>query len=172
MTVHAENESGRTFDFDAGALIRKVVEAALDYEECPYEAAVEVVLTDDASIREVNAAARGIDAATDVLSFPTAFYETPADFDGLEAQDDCFDPETGEYLLGDIMISVDRVFAQAEAYGHSRARELAFLTAHSMLHLMGYDHMEEADARLMEQKQEAILEQVGITRDTEDGEAL
>ena len=100
MTVFLENESGKTFDFDPESVIRAVAEETLDSEGCPFEAQVEVVITDDPSIREVNAASRGIDSATDVLSFPTAYYETPADFCGLEEQDDCFDPDTGEYVLG------------------------------------------------------------------------
>ena len=92
-------------------------------------------------------------------------YESPSDFDHVEDMfADCFNPETGELMLGDIMISVDKVEEQAEKYGHSPARELAFLTAHSMLHLFGYDHMEEAERLVMEQRQKEILESRGYRR--------
>ena len=82
-----------------------------------------------------------------------------------DSEADYFDPDTGELILGDIMISVDKVEEQAESYGHSVRREFAFLVAHSMLHLCGYDHMQEQEAAVMEQKQEKILEGLGITRD-------
>lgn len=82
----------------------------------------------------------------------------------MEEDDSAFDPESGELVLGDIVISKERVIAQAEEYGHSIRREYAFLIAHSMLHLMGYDHMEEEERAVMEQKQRDILEQLGITR--------
>ena len=78
--------------------------------------------------------------------------------------EDCFDPDSGELILGDIIISVEKVIEQAEAYGHSRERELGFLTAHSMLHLFGYDHMEEDERIDMEEKQEAILARLGLYR--------
>ena len=164
MTITIENETEISFDFDYEALIRTVAEAVLDYEECPYEASLEVVLTDNEGIREVNRNARGIDSPTDVLSFPMAYYESPKDYDGLDAQDDVFDPETGEYLLGSMMISCEKVLSQAEEYGHSAKRELAFLTAHSMLHLLGFDHMEEQERETMENEQRIILDSLGITR--------
>ena len=165
MNVFIENEVDAHFDFDYEEVIRTVIDQAIESEGCPYDYQVSVILTDDAGIREVNLAERNIDRATDVLSFPMAYYETPADFDSLEQQDDVFDPETGEYLLGDIMISADHVRGQAESYGHSEKRELAFLTAHSMLHLMGYDHETDAERLVMEEKQEAILNELGITRE-------
>jgi len=165
MTVTIEKETDQKLDFDYEKLINDVVNAALDYEECPYESSVEVILTDNASIHEINLQERKIDAPTDVLSFPMAYYETPADFDGLEEQDDVFDPDSGEYMLGDIMISLEKVKEQAEMYGHSEKRELAFLVAHSMLHLMGYDHMNDEERAVMEKKQEEILQTLGITRD-------
>ena len=108
---------------------------------------------------------RGIDRPTDVLSFPNVDYETPADFSGIEDSiEDYFDPESGELCLGDIVISVDKVLEQAKEYGHSPKREYAFLIAHSMLHLLGYDHMEPEEAAVMEHKQEEILNRLGITR--------
>ena len=164
MTITIENETEISFDFDYEALNRTAAEAVLDYENCPYEASLEVVLTDNEGIREVNRDARGIDSPTDVLSFPRAYYESPKDYDGLDAQDDVFDPETGEYLLGSMMISCEKVLSQAEEYGHSVKRELAFLTAHSMLHLLGFDHMEEQERIAMENEQRNILDSLGITR--------
>ena len=164
MTVHIENETEEQFQFDYEELIRSVIGAALEYEACPYDAEVEIVLTDNAGIHEINLQQRNIDRPTDVLSFPMAEYETPADFDGLEAQEDVYDPDSGEYMMGDIMISMDKVKEQADLYGHSEKRELGFLVAHSMLHLMGYDHMEDAERLVMEKRQEEILNSIGLTR--------
>ena len=107
---------------------------------------------------------RQIDRATDVLSFPMADYETPGDFSHLDEDAGLFHPDTGELMLGDIVISVDKVFEQAEEYGHSTEREFSFLFAHSMLHLLGYDHMEPDEAAVMEAKQAKALEDLGITR--------
>ena len=165
MTIEIEYEAEQQLDLPYEEIIRQVVEASLDYEECPYEAQVSVVLTDNARIQEINAEFRQIDRPTDVLSFPLVDYETPAEFAGLEdAEGEYCDPDTGELMLGDIVISVEKVTEQAEKYGHSEKRELAFLTAHSMLHLMGYDHMEEEERVVMERKQAEILEHLGITR--------
>ena len=164
MTIGIENESGISFDFDWEEVIRKTVLSALDYEGCPYECEVSVLLTDNAGIQEVNRDMRGIDRPTDVLSFPAAEYESPANFDGLEEQD-VFNPETGEYVVGDVMISAEKVRSQAAEYGHSEKRELAFLTAHSMLHLMGYDHEDDEERKRMEERQEAVLQRIGITRE-------
>jgi len=145
-------------------LLEKVVNAAIDYVACPYEIELNILLTDDENIHKLNSEFRNIDSATDVLSFPMLSYEKPADFSGCETEEDCFNPETGELMLGDIVISLEKVKEQAEKYGHSEKRELAFLTAHSMLHLFGYDHMTEQEAAEMEQKQEDILQILGIGR--------
>ena len=164
MTIELDNESEVTFDFDWEETVKKTILSALDQEDCPYECEVSVLLTDNAGIQEVNRAMRGIDRPTDVLSFPSAEYASPADFDGLDDQD-VFNPETGEYILGDILISAEKVKSQAAEYGHSEMRELAFLTAHSMLHLMGYDHEDEEERAMMEERQEAVLRRIGITRE-------
>ena len=165
MTINIEYEAEKKLDLPYEEIIREVVTAALDYVKCPYEAEVNVLLTDDQEIHRINQEFRGIDRATDVLSFPMGDYETPSDFERLEeVAEDYFNLETGELLLGDIVISVDKVEEQAEKYGHSQARELAFLTAHSMLHLCGYDHMEEDERLVMEKKQEEILSLKGYTR--------
>lgn len=165
MTVEIEYEATRKLDIPYEQIIREIVDESLEYENCPYESEVNVVLTDDEEIRQVNQEYRNIDAATDVLSFPMIDYKIASDFSGIEEDSaDCFNPETGELMLGDIMISVDKVAEQAEKYGHSQTRELAFLTAHSMLHLFGYDHMEEDERLVMENKQNAILERRGYVR--------
>lgn len=165
MTINIEYEAEKKLELPYETIIEEVVEASLDYEKCPYEAEVNVVLTGNEEIRRINREFRQIDNATDVLSFPMGDYETPSDFERLEEQaEDYFNPETGELLLGDIVISVDKVEEQAEKYGHSKSRELAFLVAHSMLHLCGYDHMEEEERAVMEQKQEEILKSGGYTR--------
>ena len=165
MTIPVERETDLKLGFDEEALIRRVCEAALDEEKCPYEAEVDVLLTDDGSIRIINKEERGIDRATDVLSFPALELPAPGDFSRVEEDPMLFHPETGELLLGDMVISLDKVRQQAAEYGHGEERELAFLTAHSMYHLMGYDHEEENGRLEMEAKQEALLQSLGITRD-------
>ena len=165
MTSYVENETGQAFSFDEKSLLDRVAEAVLDIENCPYEAAVNLLITDDAGLREYNKNYRDIDSETDVLSFPNLEFETPGDFSGVEEQvADCFDPDSGELVLGDIILNVTRVKEQAAAYGHSELREYAFLIAHSLYHLCGYDHMEPEEAALMEEKQEAVLQALSITR--------
>lgn len=165
MTINIEYEAEKKLDLPFKDIIEQVVLESLDYEQCPYEAEVNVVLTDNEEIQAVNKEYRGIDRPTDVLSFPMIDYEAPSQFEHVEeAAEDYFNPETGELMLGDIMISVDKVEEQAERYGHSITRELAFLVAHSMLHLFGYDHMEEAERLEMEGKQTEILERRGYLR--------
>ena len=165
MTVNFEYEATEQLDFDYEALLKKVVEGCLEYEDCPYEAEVSILFTDDDEIRQINQEFREIDKPTDVLSFPSIEYEVPGDFSKLEEDvADCFHPETGELLLGDIVISVDRAKLQAQEYGHSIEREVAFLTAHSMFHLFGYDHMEDNDRIVMEEKQNDVLDKLKITR--------
>ena len=169
MTVNIEYETDIELKLDYEDIINKVVEAAADYENCPYEAEVNVVLTDNDSIHVINKETRNVDAPTDVLSFPMIEYNVPADFDSLEEEmelnpGDYFNPDSGELMLGDIVISVEKVMEQAEKYGHSQERELAFLVAHSMMHLFGYDHMETDEAKVMEAKQEDVLRTLGISR--------
>lgn len=164
MTFRFEYEVDKKFNFDGESLMKKVIEAALDNVNCPYEAEINVVITNNEGIHEINKEYRGIDRPTDVLSFPMAEYETAGDFSHIEESSDSFHPETGELLLGDIMISMDKVYEQAAVYGHSIERELGFLIAHSILHLCGYDHVDEEERRVMEEKQREILEQIGLTR--------
>lgn len=166
MTSYVENETGIEFPFPVKEIIDKVMETALETENCPYEASVNVLLTDNEGIRGFNREYRNIDKETDVLSFPNVAYDEPAGFDiAMENEAGCFDPDSGELLLGDIIISADKVKEQALNYGHSELREFAFLIAHSMLHLCGYDHMETEEASVMEEKQERILDILKITRE-------
>ena len=165
MTINIDYETDKRLDLPVQAIIEEVVLAALDFEACPYEAEVNVLFTDDAGIREINQEHRGIDRPTDVLSFPMVDYRQPADFSHVEeTAEDYFNPDTGELMLGDIVISLDQVRDQAVQYGHSESRELAFLTVHSMLHLFGYDHMEEAERLVMEDRQKRILAGKGYVR--------
>lgn len=166
MTSYVENETEVSFPFAVQELLDRIMETVTQMENCPYETAVNLLLTDNEGIREYNRNYRDMDCETDVLSFPNIPFERAGDFAGVETQAaDCFDPDSGELLLGDIILSVDRVLMQAQEYGHSVLREFAFLTAHSMLHLCGYDHMEEGDAVVMERKQEMVLTRLGITRE-------
>ena len=165
MTINIEEEIQIPFTFDYKALMERVIIGALDYIECPYETEVNVLFTDNEAIREINRENRNIDAPTDVLSFPNGEYPEPGMFDTLEEeQPEVFHPETGELMLGDIVISVDRVLSQAEEFGHSAERELGFLLAHSILHLCGFDHMEEEEREVMEEKQRQIMDALQIYR--------
>ncbi|MBQ6361973.1 MAG: rRNA maturation RNase YbeY [Lachnospiraceae bacterium] len=164
--VFIEKETDIELRCDAEKVIERVVDQSLAEEGFPQDMEVNVLLTDDDSIHEINLSEREIDAATDVLSFPMIEYEVPGDTAALEEAD--IDPETDEMILGDIVISLEHVIAQAEEYNHSHRRELAFLTAHSMLHLMGYDHMTDEMRADMEERQEKILAACGIPRDDEE----
>ena len=164
MTIQIDYETEKKLDIDYTQLANRVAHKILETEQCPYEASVNLVITDNEEIKEVNAQFRNINAPTDVLSFPMIPFPSPADYSIIEDQDEYFDLDTDELLLGDVMISVDRVYAQAEEYGHSVTREFCFLVAHSMLHLLGYDHMTPEEAVVMENKQRTALDELGITR--------
>lgn len=140
---------------DMEQLIEMCTRAALEEEQIDEDAQVSVTLVDNDTIREINNEHRGIDKATDVLSFPLG------DEDSFDT-----DPETGAILLGDIVISLERAMEQAKEYGHSYRREVAFLLTHSLFHLLGYDHVDsEEDEKLMFGKQDKVLEKLGITRE-------
>lgn len=164
MTVAIEEEQNSEFEFDYQTLAEEVIKAAIEWEEFPYEAEVNLLLVSLEEIHEINREHRQIDRPTDVLSFPMIQYESPGDFSKIEQDEDNFNPDTGEALLGDIVLCVDKVREQAKSYGHSEKREFAFLILHSMLHLFGYDHMEPEEAAVMEQKQRDILEHMSILR--------
>ncbi|MCI8598345.1 MAG: rRNA maturation RNase YbeY [Lachnospiraceae bacterium] len=166
MTLNVEDESSvRLKKVDTEAVAKKVIEATLDYEGCPYEVEINLLLTDNETIRRINQEYRQIDKPTDVLSFPMMEYDIPSDFGVAETGVcDSFNPETGELVLGDIIISIEKVVEQAQKYGHSEEREFAFLITHSVLHLCGYDHMVPKEAKVMEDKQTAILNSLNILR--------
>lgn len=165
MTIFLEESTDVKFDFDYNTLAKQVIEKACEYEEFPYEAEVNLMLVDNDEIRQINMDYRQMNRPTDVLSFPMLSYETAGDFAHLEDSiEDNFNPDTGEIMLGDIIVSVDKVYEQARNFGHSIEREFAFLIVHSMLHLFGYDHMEEDERIVMEQRQADILNALGIVR--------
>jgi probable rRNA maturation factor len=170
MTLNYENDSETDLEErlgDARKLAQRVVEGCLMVLHCPYEAEVNVSIMDSGEVRQLNQQFRSIDQTTDVLSFPMVQYEKEGDFSILERDGndgDNFNPETGELLLGDIVLNAEKVISQAEEYGHSVKREYAFLITHSVLHLCGFDHMEKAEAERMEKKQKEILEMLNIQR--------
>ena len=136
-------------------LLRSTCSAALEYEEFPDKAEVNITFVDDEQIQELNLNFRNIDKSTDVLSFPLG-------------ENDVYDtnPETGLKMLGDIVISVEHAVAQAEDFGHTINREMAYLTVHSMLHLLGYDHVNGGiEAVRMREHEEAILTKLGVSRE-------
>lgn len=141
--------------------IRRCVLAALEEEGVDVPCIVEVCVTDDGSIRQTNLETRGVDRPTDVLSFPM-FELKP----GEKPRADWADPDSGKVLLGDMMLSLERARAQAEEFGHSPEREVCYLAVHSVLHLLGYDHLDEGPMKAqMRDREEAILGGLGITRE-------
>lgn len=140
-------------DFDVEELIKSCTEQALIEEEITDDAEISVTFVDNENIRELNKMHRNIDRETDVLSFP-AFLD-----EGFEV-----DPENDAMVLGDIVISLEKALTQSKEYGHSMKRETAFLIAHSLFHLLGYDHTTEDEEKEMFEKQEKVLQKLGITR--------
>ena len=146
-------------------LLTRVIAAALEAEQVTIPCGVDVLLTTNEGIREINLEQRQIDAATDVLSFPMLEL-TPGVPPTGEGEDE-LDPETGLCCLGDMVISVERAKEQAAEFGHSIQRELAYLAVHSVLHLLGYDHLDEGPQKArMRAREEAILEGLGVTRES------
>ena len=146
---------------EAEPLFRRVISAALEAEGVTLPCEINVLLTDDEGIRQVNREMRQVDRATDVLSFPM-FDLKPGEKPGPEDRD----PESGLVPLGDMCISLERAAAQAEEFGHSLEREMAYLAVHSVLHLLGYDHMDEGPMkRQMRLHEEFILDRLGIVRE-------
>lgn len=142
------------------ALIRKVIRTALAAEGVDFPCEVNVCVTSDEGIHQVNLEMRGVDRPTDVLSFP-AFDLRPGELPGEEDAD----PATGLVPLGDMCLSLERVQAQAKEYGHSNRREMAYLVVHSVLHLLGYDHLDEGPQKAqMRAREDAILAELGIGR--------
>lgn len=153
MLIEIENRSDACFSDDLAEVIKKVVEKSIAYENFPKLAEISVTIVNDNQIEEINFHHRNIKSPTDVLSFPM--------LDFLKGEKP---PAEESYILGDIVISIDRAKAQAVEYNHSIEREIGFLTAHSMLHLMGYDHMEKDEEKIMLHKQKDILNSLGLFR--------
>ncbi len=144
----------------AKTLIRRTIRTALAAEGVTQGCEIDVLLTDDRGIRKVNKAQRKVDKATDVLSFP-ALELRPGTLPTAEDAD----PGSGLIPLGDMVLSWERVEAQAKEYGHSRSRELAYLVTHSVLHLLGYDHLDEGpDKALMRAHEEAVMDKLALVR--------
>lgn len=155
-------ESELEEEFPYALLLNQVITAALEAEGVKAPCEVDVLITDDEGIHQINLEQRKIDRPTDVLSFPMFNY-TP----GNPPVDDAdADPATGLTPLGDMVISLERAREQALEYGHSVERELSYLAVHSVLHLLGYDHVDEGEEKArMREREEAILSNLGITRD-------
>lgn len=165
MTLQIEEEVTANFSFDAKELANQVISYTIEREDFPYEAEINLTFVDETAIQRLNREYRNIDKSTDVLSFPMLEYEQAGDFSQLEDdRNDNFNPDSGEILLGDMILCIPKVFSQAEEYGHSVEREFAFLIVHSMLHLFGYDHMKPEEAAIMEKKQRMILEELNFLR--------
>jgi probable rRNA maturation factor len=156
-----ENEQDKvSIDENINILIKKVIDICMKSEKLEMDYEVSVLIVDDEEIRLINKEHRDIDKSTDVLSFPMAeFYNGE-----LVSDEGDYDLEFEQLMLGDIIISAETAKRQAMEYGHSFEREIAFLTAHSCFHLLGYDHMEEAEEKVMFSKQEAVLKKMGLTR--------
>ena len=168
MNICISNDSDLKLPDRYEDIVRDIICASIEYVGCPYECEVSVTFTDNEGIRMINKETRDIDSPTDVLSFPMIDYENPADFNVVDQCPDLYiNLESDDLMLGDIVISLEKVEEQAEEYGHSVFREVAFLTAHSMLHLFGYDHIDDEDREVMEAKQTEILNMKGYTRDYE-----
>lgn len=144
---------------EARRLIQRAISAALREEKVPDDCEVSVLLTDNEGIHELNRDYRGVDRPTDVLSFP-ANELSPGEFDADLCERD---PETGRVFLGDMAISLEKCETQAEEFGHSFERELMYLTVHSTLHLLGYDHVDEAEMKCqMRGREDVIMSRLGI----------
>lgn len=166
MKLNFENETDAVFQFDedAESVIENAVTKTAQYMKFPYEYEVNVVLIDKEEMRKINLEQRGIDRATDVLSFPMIEYDEPGGFDIIDINSyEYVDPDSKNVCLGDIVLSCDAIKEQAKEYGHSQLREMSFLVVHSMLHLFGYDHMDEED-KTMEELQKDILLWMNIPR--------
>ncbi|QNU65665.1 rRNA maturation RNase YbeY [Ruminiclostridium herbifermentans] len=156
-----ENEQDKvSIDENINILIKKVIDICMKAENLEMEYEVSVLIVNDEEIRLINKEHRDIDKSTDVLSFPMAEFKNGE----LISDEGDYDLESEQLMLGDIIISAETAKRQAMEYGHSFEREIAFLTAHSCFHLLGYDHMEEAEEKVMFSKQEAVLKEVGLTR--------
>ena len=158
--ITVETDIDELFDEELFAMLREAVEAALESEGVTTPCEVNVLLTDDEGIHQVNLDMRGVDAPTDVLSFPMLELSP-----GEHPTEDDIDPGSDTAPLGDMCISVERAQAQAQEFGHCMAREIGYLAVHSVLHLLGYDHMDDGEQKaLMRAHEEAVMQKLDLTR--------
>lgn len=166
MTVYLEDETG-FFEANLGLYekVESVMERCLDEEKVPYEVEVSLSVVSLEAIHEINKAHRDMDQPTDVLSFPQIEAERIGyiNWDNVDFSS-CVNYDTEEVMLGDIILCHERAKEQAKSYGHSLEREVCFLVAHSMFHLLGYDHMTPEDEKKMFTKQESVLQYLSILR--------
>jgi len=158
MNIYIENETKEYFNFRGyKKLITETIETVAREKNIPEGLEVNVLIVEPETIQSINSENRGISSVTDVLSFPYFEFDEPGEVEDIEV--DC-----DEVILGDIILCADRVVSQAKEFGHSEKRELAYLTVHSMLHLIGYDHMSEEDEKQMTAQADIIMEKLGILR--------
>ena len=166
MTLVMQDENVPEFDFDVFETAESTVRKTLSLAGFDREAEVSLSFARGDEIRELNRDYRGVDSVTDVLSFPLIDFDPSKPFSEVISlnENDCINPDTGEVMLGDIVICEEKVRSQADEYGHSLKREFAFLICHSTLHLLGYDHMDDEERRAMEEMQRKIMEELSISR--------
>lgn len=162
------NDFEYEFDFDYEDVLRKAIYRTLEKHGLSEDVSLSVSFVNEQTIKQINLENRDIDRITDVLSFPNIPFENPGDFSILDDDmviNQCIDIDTDTLYLGDVIICYKRAMEQADEYGHSFMREVAFLTVHSILHLIGYDHMTDDERVIMEDMQKLILDELGITRE-------
>lgn len=164
LTFEVDEKIKLEEDFDWKGTADIVLEEILNTFNCPFECEVYLSITDDKQIHQINLEQRDMDRATDVLSFPMIDWKDIADFEWAEAYGYHFNPESGELMLGDVIISYETLQKQASEYNHTIKREFAFLFVHSLLHLLGFDHMEDDERVVMEDKQKEIMLNLKIHR--------
>lgn len=168
VIVNIENNTKKELNFNIDTLTKKVIKSVLLIEKVDLDVSVNVTIDNSSKVRNINKKERGIDKTTDVLSFPNIEFKKPANFKPYinknEIDVSIIDLTNKTIYLGDILINIDKVLSQSKMYGHSIKREYAFLLTHSMLHLLGYDHMNEKDEKKMFKKQDNILETININR--------
>lgn len=164
--VIIENEQDKVVISDeVKKIIDSVVTECLKQEEFNLGVEVSVLFVDNEEIRRINEEYREIDSVTDVLSFPMVDFSLCRNIDELMSNDINVDMDTQLIVLGDIIISAEKALEQAQEYGHSVEREFGFLTAHSVFHLLGYDHMTDEDSKIMRAKEESALAALGLNRE-------
>ena len=160
--INISYDKKRIANIGLGMHLRKCITQALKFQGVEVDCEINVLITDNEGIQGINAATRQIDSPTDVLSFPMFSFEP-----GVLPEDwaEYVDPDTGRVPLGDMCISLERAMEQANEFGHGIKRELGYLTVHSILHLLGYDHLDEGPMkRQMRRQEETIMAQLMLTR--------